>query len=237
MKFNFKTFIILLALACFIVTFMVCPFFTITKININGNEDFPDEKVLSTIGLTENSKNIFAFNTLKAKKELLQSAYVKDVQFKRELPSTLNINITERSIKGYVPYMDSYLYIDDEGRVLDCQKSFTKVLPVVKGLDFSTFTLGEKLATDNENAFEIVVELSRLMSSNDILDAVVRVDVSNTDEIHLYVRNVNVVFGTFDEAPWKISALNEILQKIDPSIPGTLDISNPEVDPRFEYLT
>ena len=71
------------------------------------------------------------------------------------------ISLTERKVRAYVPYMGSYLYIDEFGRVLEINSQMSSALPVVTGLKFDTFMLGEKINAENNeisvalNAFEV----------------------------------------------------------------------------------
>ena len=41
------------------------------------------------------------------------------VSIHRKLPSTITVNIKEYKLRAYVPYMGSYLYINDYGRILE----------------------------------------------------------------------------------------------------------------------
>ena len=104
-----------------------------------------------------------------------------------------------------MPYMGSYLYINDYGRILDTQKTFKKQLPVVEGLKFNQFTLGEVLQVDNPSAFDTVVQLSKLFEKDQLLNTIVRVDVSDENDIHFYVGKIDVEFGSFDDANKKIA--------------------------------
>jgi len=216
---------------------MICPVFYISNINITGLENLKKEQIIKDIELDNNTTNIFAFNSIKSKNILEKSPYIQNIKITKKLPDTINIDITERKIRGYVPYMNSYLYISDEGRVIDVQTSYEKQLPVVVGLNFSNFTLGEILSVDNKEAFDVVVELSKLMTKYKILEQVIKVDVLKPKDLHLYVNNIDVLFGTFDDLNWKISTLNEIIKKIPVEDKGFLDISDSNKIPRFTYLT
>ena len=58
------------------------------------------------------------------------------------------------------------------------------------------------------------------------------------NDIHLFINNVNVSFGSFSDLNKKISLLNEIIKHIPQEDKGFLHLENPsEVPPRFEFLT
>ena len=56
--------------------------------------------------------------------------------------------------------MGSYLYIDEEGRVLEVAGSCRDALPLVKGLKFDSFTEGEILPVQNTDALVVILEMS-----------------------------------------------------------------------------
>lgn len=218
------------------ISLMFMPFFNITNIEVTGNKALTEQDIITTVGL-DNETNLMAFNPFSAKKSLKSNPYVNDVTFTKSFPRTLKINLDEHKVRGYVPYMGNYLYINDNGLILDIQPTFTEQLPVVIGLDFSDFTLGKVLKVNNTETFTSVVELSKLFTKYEMLGDIIRVDVSEPDNIHLYVDKVDVIFGDFTDSNQKILTLNEILPKLDTATPGILDISDINTNPTFEFLT
>jgi cell division septal protein FtsQ len=235
LSFSIWTFI---TLALVFVALCFFPYFNIANIEVNGIESLSEEQVTQMCGL-DKSCNLFAFNTVKAKNKLMENHYVKDVSFKKSLPQTLVINVTEYKVRGYIPYMNSYLYIDEEGRVLDSRRDMISQLPIVTGLSFDGFTLGEVLETDNPGTYAAVEELSKLFAKYELLGDVIKVDVSDTDNIHLYVNKLDVKFGDFDDANKKIVTLNEILKQVDTSVAGVLDLTtvNTNSSSTYKYLS
>lgn len=193
-KLFFVAFIGIVALALWL-TFFTLPVFNIKSIEISGNENLSKEQIESMLN-TKVGNNIFAFNKTKALKNIKSNNYVEEVSIHRKLPSTITVNIKEYKLRAYVPYMGSYLYINDYGRILDTQKTFKKQLPVVEGLKFNQFTLGEVLQVDNPSAFDTVVQLSKLFEKDQLLNTIVQVDVSDENDIHFYVGKIDVEFGS-----------------------------------------
>ncbi len=224
----------IVTLAIVFVALCFFPYFSIGEVKVNGIDGLSQEQVIKICNL-DKSHNIFAFNTFKAEKALKENPYVKDVSFKKSYPHTLVINIEEYKVRGYIPYMNSYLYIDGEGRVLDSRGDMTKQLPIVTGLDFDGFKVGQVLDTDNPQAYVAVKEMAGLFSSYDMLGKVIKMDVSDTDNIHLYVDKVDVIFGSFEGANDKMATLNAILKDMDTSTAGVLDLTIST--PTFKYLS
>lgn len=213
----------LLALAIIITLFMM-PFFNIKEIRVVGNESLNQDQIKSYLSFTEGD-NIFLFNKSECKDTILDNHYVENVNINRILPSTIEVTISEYKLRGYVPYSGSYLFIDGSGRVLDVQKEISKALPVVEGLKFNNVTVGEILQVDNPSTFETMVHLSKLFEKYELLSDVIRVDMTDVSDIHLYTGSVDINFGSFDDANRKLLMLIEVLKTFDTSVPGTINLT------------
>lgn len=224
-------------IALCVILLMLCPWFNIRQKNVIGNENVSSEEILSQAGLNGDNVNLFAFNRLKAVKNLKNNPYIESVKISKKLPNIINITVNERKIRGYVQYLKQYLYIDDDGLVIDVEDSYKQPRPIVVGLDFDTFTLGEKLPVDDESAFNTIVELSKLMTKQELLETIIKVDVSDTENIKLYVNNMIVYFGDIENGSEKLAELKEIVKKIPKEDKGFLHLENPDESPRFEYMT
>lgn len=233
-----KTFIKIFAVMVIFViiwaVFFKSPYFQINTIQINGLDNLTEEQVKSML-TTNEGNNIFSFSASKCEKRLSKSHYVESVSVSRDLPHTIVIDLNEYKLRGYVPYMGSYLYINENGLILDIQKNITKQLPVILGLNFDSFTAGEILRVDNPSAFSTMVELSRLFDKYQLLTDIIKVDVTNVNDIHLYVNKVDVEFGDMDNANRKILMLIEVLKQLDTNYAGILNLTGDNAT--FEYLT
>ena len=152
----------------------------------------------------------------------------------------MKITIKERKARGYVPYMGSYLYIDEEGRVLEVAGSCRDALPLVKGLKFDSFTEGEILPVQNTDALVVILEISQLMEKYELLDEVVEIDVSKPKDIYAYVNQVQIHLGNMTNGDMKIQYMQQIVKTIPKEDRGILDLSgldNPKANVTFQYLT
>ncbi len=232
------TVIILILIFCMLVfAALVSPVFEIDEIQVIGNSQLSNEEIFSIAGIDKVGGNIFAFNSGTAKKRLSKSNYIKSVRIVKNFPSTIIINIEERKVRGYIPYLGKYLFIDVDGRVIDISDQMPISHPIILGLKFSGFTLGEPLTVTNDYSLSDVVQISKLIDAYDLADMVIKVDVSKPEDIHLYVNQIDVTFGSIDDAYTKIATLNEIVKQLDPQEAGTLDISDITVNPSFKLLT
>ena len=129
---------------------------------------------------------------------------------------------------GYVPYLDSFLYIDMDGMVLSVAKNTTDGIPIIEGLKFDHFSVGGCLETRNADDFKTAARLISLFEKyNPDNRPVYSIDISNLENIHLYTNSMYVTFGTIQNADVKIRTLKEIIAKlrISEGVKGLLDIS------------
>ncbi len=232
----FKIFTLAFVCCILFLLFFYSPIFLITNVVVSGNEKYTKDEVCSKINLKK-SENLFQLNKSYAKKLLMADPYIKNVDIKRKLPDTIIIKVKERKVRGYVPYMGTYLFIDEEGRVLDVQDYFVEMLPVVEGLEFNKFKLGELLEVNNPKSFEVVVKLAQLMLKYELLKDVVKVDVKNDTDIHLHINSVDVMIGDFSDGDEKIRRLVEIIKNIPKEDKGFLDIKDINKPYIFTFLT
>ena len=234
-KLFFVAFIGIVALALWL-TFFTLPVFNIKSIEISGNENLSKEQIESMLN-TKVGNNIFAFNKTKALKNIKSNNYVEEVSIHRKLPSTITVNIKEYKLRAYVPYMGSYLYIDEYGRVLEINSQMSSALPVVYGLKFDTFVLGDKINAENKEAFDIMVTIAQLMNKYELLDIVVKIDVSDVSKVIAYVNNIEVNLGDMSNGDQKIRTMAEVVKNLGPNDRGVLDLSDLSKPIVFKYLT
>ena len=218
------------------VLFMLSPVFTIKNIEITSMDKYSKDELCEMLGIKEGT-NMFLFNRFAASKVLKKDYYVDDYDISYKFPDTVKIDIVERKVRGYVPYMGSYLYIDEFGRVLEINSQMSSALPVVTGLKFDTFMLGEKINAENNEAFDIMVNIAQLMNKYELLDSVVKIDVSDTSKVTAYINNIEVNLGDMSNGDQKIRTMAEVVRNLGPNDRGVLDLSDLSKPIVFKYLT
>lgn len=231
-----KMVLFLLLVMIALASILFSPLFSAKHINVTNLEKYTDTEICQKIGLFPNT-NIILFGKRTAVKKLKLDPYIASAEVSMKLPDTISIKINERKVRGYVPYMGAYLYIDEYGRVLDTQTFFAKSLPIVNGLQFNHFQLGELLQVDNPQSFDVVVTIAQMMTKYGLLDMVVKIDVSNPKNVHAYVNQVDIRLGDIKDCDQKIRIMAEIMKTIPQEDRGTLDLSDITRPIVFQYLT
>lgn len=219
-----------------IVGLLFSPFFETETINLTGCNRYSLGEICDTISF-HTGDNLVLYNQSKAEKLLISDPYIADANISLQLPDTMNITIEERLVRGYVPYMGAYLYIDMEGRVLETQSTYSDALPVVTGLKFTSFQLGELLPVENAEALTVMLQISKLIEKYELLDHVLEVDVSDANNIVVFVNGVQVYLGDVERIDQKVRYMAEIIATIPEEDRGSLDLSDLDKPLIFQYLT
>lgn len=233
--------IILIIAAVIILIFIflyAIPLLKINNVTIVGNSFLTREDILKECGIQLNTTNMLHINYFTLPKRVENyNPYINTLKIYPISYDTIKIEIKENKPRGYVPYMNNYLCINEEGRVLDITKEPTGSLPIVSGLKFDNISRGEILNISNPNVFYILVEISKLMEKYEMEYNDLTVNISDPENLHIYVNNIDVILGNTDNINQKISTLTEVLKEIDENDKGFLYLDNLDYEIRFQYLT
>jgi cell division septal protein FtsQ len=213
------------------------PYFNIEEIYIQGNSRISQEEILSRLQVSEGS-HLLLFNTRAARKRVLENTYIGEVEFERILPGRLRVVVTERRLTAFVENAGGYLFLDDNGRVLDIRDYITDSLPMLEGLRFTRFQRGEILEVPDPAAFSVIVQYAQLLNRHELIDRVSHVNVSDAANIRIHIEKIEFNVGGVSDADYKIRWIAAILDDL-PNVglmPGFVDLRERKTDIVFEIL-
>ena len=228
MRGRFKYVVLLFIICIFMAFFLSSSFFQIKFIAVNGNNNVTREEIIKLSSIYY-GENIFRINKRNSMKSIFQNPYVKMIKIKRVLPSRVIIEIIEREIMAYVPYVGSYLNIDEEGMILEINPAIKHLdLPVVKGLKFETFKVGELLNIENEEQFSTTTMLIKEIKNAGMLELVSEIDISDLSNIRLKIKEgIKANLGGADNMDYKISFARSIIEDVrKKNLKGTIEMSH-----------
>jgi cell division protein FtsQ len=244
--------VVLILLIVTIVLIGRSSLFNIAGIEIKGSMHYSNENIIGatdivvgkngfeTIG--KSLKNIFTFRYFEAEKGILENhPYIKDAFVKYAIPGKIKITILERYPYILIPYMGTNLLMDREGYILDnAIDSSENNLPIVKGLSFLPYKVGQALIVKRKGDIETINEIVDKINNDDknsefkvnsILDYI---DISDSSNIRLFIDSrITVNLGDLQNLDYRIKFLREVLlnhTKKDDK--GTLDFTTGE-NPNF----
>ncbi len=156
----------------------------------------------------------------KAKKQL---PFLEELKIEKIFPNQAIIIVTERIPVAYLNFTGRYLLINKEGIVLDEQQERYLALPVIEGIKVENFVLGENIAILDDEKMLVMEIILKELEKYDMIEDIATINISNLDEIHLYIKKLDVIMGNIDDFGRKIAWLSNIYE--DYTI-GILDLSN-----------
>ncbi len=187
-------------------------YFNVKSINVNGLIKLKAENVIGFSGI-EKGQNIITVKKSKMRESLLKHPYIKDVYIEKDLPDSMDINIIERMEFFCVPYMGSYVIIDEEGMALRVENDITNLdRPILTGIDLDGFKIGKKIYMKDEDVLQRLLNLLNACLGSDILENISEINIDEESRIRLYTyRGIVVLVGEGENLGYKIPILKEIL--------------------------
>lgn len=198
-----------------VVILLLCsPIFDIRNIEVSGNLKISKEKIINFSGL-ELHTNIFKFNKGLVRGKIKQNAYIENVEVTRKLPSTVQIEIEEREAKYMLQFADSYVYINNQGYMLEISNEKLDI-PILIGFttDLSNIKAGNRINVADLNKMNMVIKIYEAAKSNGLGDLITKIDISNEKNytIILEKEGKTVYLGDCSELNTRILYLKSILE-------------------------
>lgn len=197
--------------------------FQVRKIKVEGNQFSSDQEIQEWLLEDEMSTNSaylmwkFHFSDY----GLLPT--MKSADMKMINPWTLQVDITEKTLVGYIEQGEECVYFDEEGRVLAKTTEWWDGVPKVEGLEIEEVTLYEELPLDKKDkkALKKLIEISEMLTKYELTAS--RLELIEGD-VNLYFGNKCVIIGN-DNIENRIAQIPPIMEKLGDQ-KGTLHLEN-----------
>ena len=180
-----KSILVLLIFIAIFIYFITSPIFNVNSIEINDNKFLSSDTYIS-LSKIELNKNIYKITKKQIKDNIKENAYVEDVIINRVLPNKIVINVQEREPKYMIEYMGSYMYIDNQGNMLDLNTKKLD-LPILLGISTENINVGEKLNQIDIEKIDIVSKILEVAKSYQINEEIDKIVISNSNNYTLYL--------------------------------------------------
>lgn len=182
-----KFFMIVMALIILFVFLFVSGIFELSEIIVENNHTISTEQIIR-FSEVEKGTNIFAISKKEVIKKLKEHAYINEVKIKKVLPNKLKIIVDERKVKYALQLASSYVYINEQGYVLEISNTLPKV-PLIVGLttDLSNVKENDRLTNEDLKKLNTVMKIMQIATNNDLADLITKLDVSNEKDYLIYL--------------------------------------------------
>lgn len=205
----------ILLIGVVIVFLLAAPVFNITKIEVDGNKSVSKENIINLSGLKK-GENIFKLGS-KVNEKIKENKYIEKVNVKRVFPNTVKIMVQEREIKYQINLINSYVYIDKNGYILE-NSSLKKEVPTIVGLKITENELINKRRLESED-LEKLGKINKIIESGKSinLDKIITEVNCSQNEYVLYLesKNKKIYIGDTVNLINKMLYIQKILEKED----------------------
>lgn len=197
--------------------------YAVRHVIVEGNKHYSAQEIQAMV-LTGYLGDNSLYLTAKYKnKEITDIPFIASMDVVIVSNDTIKINVYEKALAGYVEYLGRYMYFDNDGMVVEASKVTTQGIPQVTGLSFDHVVLYEKLPVENEEIFQNILTITKLLNKYDVICDKIRFD--DAYNVTLGYGNVKINVGKLENLDEKIMQLPYILPSLEGES-GTLDMQN-----------
>lgn len=209
-----------LILAAAVFVFGLC---RVKEIEVEGNSRYGDSEIEELVMRDKYCKNSLYLCWKYRFSETEAIPFVDEIEASFVSPSRVRLRVYEKSLVGYVDYMDTKMYFDRDGIVVESSSEATEGIPEIRGLHFSGVALYEKLPVDDPAVFKTILNLTQLLKKYEIEPDYISFD--REGEASLRYGDAKIALGADENLEGKVAQLPSIMPKLD-GLSGTLHMEN-----------
>lgn len=204
----------LVAIVCIVV------FFGLKKVEIRGNSRYTEKQILDACGFSP-SDNLLGVDLKKAEKAIIKKyPYISKVTFKRVLPSTLIINVTEDAPSYCAEIYGDYFLLSEDLRIISKHDIYEDIqvldMPVIylKLPQVERAVQGERIVFDKDSNYDHIIEFLLQLKEQEIYNRTDCIDASDRYHLVLYTdgSKYKVDIGTIDNLDTKIKFVKKVIE-------------------------
>ena len=189
---------------------------TIRTVYVEGNVHYTQEEIRNMVMDGPFGNNSLYLSFKYKNRSIHGIPFLDEMDVKVLTPDTIKITVYEKALAGYVKYMDTYIYFDKDGYVVESSSMRTVGIPQVTGLKFDYAVLGQPLPVEEseKEIFGTILELTKLLNKYEL--SADRIYFHSNSQITIYFGDAKVALG--DERLYledKLMCLPKMLPKLE----------------------
>lgn len=208
--------------------------YTVSTVYVEGNVHYTEDEIKDIVMsgfLGDNS----LYLSLKYRNKGIEGVpFVDTMDVKVLAPDTIKISVYEKVLTGYVRFMDTYMYFDKDGYVVESSSIRTAGVPQVTGLKFDHVVIGQALPVEDKDIFNKILNVTKLLNKYELKAD--KLYFNRAGEVTVYFGEVKVALGSESLAMEdKLMLLPELLPSLEGK-KGTLQMNTQsEGDGRYTF--
>jgi len=237
------------ALTALIAVVCIVVFFGLKKVEIRGNSRYTEKQILDACGFSP-SDNLFGVDLKKAERNIIKKyPYISKVTFKRVLPSTLIVSVTEDAPSYCAEIYGDYFLLSEDLRIISKHDIYEDIevldMPVIylKLPQVERAVQGERIVFDKNSNYDHLIEFLSELREQEIYDRTDCIDATDRYHIALYTDGgkYKIVVGTLDNLDTKLKFVKNVIATYDPYAIVSINVEKVNqivarvMDEQFEY--
>lgn len=218
--------------AAILASLLFIPFFNISSVSCSGTSVLTEDAVIDASGVALGI-NIFRISVHRIEENVEESLpYVSDVTVHRSFPSSVRLQVTERTPVAYVQNGASYLVIDGEGIALESTESLDTrgVLPLIPELRLDSkkpIELGKRIAVEDNYRLKELLSCINLIAQKPSLNGrVTKILINDLMQYELTVEDrVLAMIPVDSDIDYQLDFMLAALAQQPPTIEGEIDLT------------
>lgn len=136
-----------------------------------------------------------------------------DVELKDK--NSVKIYVYDKKVIGCVQHMNSYEYFDREGTIVESSSFKIGDIPLIKGIEFTSLTMGKKLEAGTMDIYDEILNVLQLLEKNGLEAEWISYDAARA--ITLQIGKDKVDIGKGKNCDYKINNLKNMLTALHDS--------------------
>lgn len=171
--------------------------YTIHTVYVEGNVHYTEEEIKEIVMAGPLGDNSLYLSMKYENRGIEGIPFVDMMNVSILAPDTIRITVYEKAVIGYIQYLDTYMYFDKDGYVVECSSVRTVGIPQITGLVFDHMVVGEALPVENPEVFGNILNVTKLLNKYTLLSDKIYFHASG--EVTLYFGNIKVALGNEPE--------------------------------------
>ena len=227
-RFAFLYKLLAFVVICTAIALALTLFFRIRTIDVSGNSRYDRDAIIQAAQVKEGD-NLFLLNKYDAASRIRKALpYVETVQFRRLLPDTLSIVVTECQSPAAVLQDGQAYLLCDKGLVVDqLSASAAQKMTQIRGLTLVDPAVGSEAVAGEgqELALEQLLKLMQALDERGLAEQVQSIDLTDPSQLRLrYLDRFDVCFPRDADYDYKLDYLLAVVEKLEINEKGTINM-------------
>lgn len=187
--------------------------YSIKNVYVEGNVHYTEDEIKDIVMEGALGNNSLYLSMKYSNKGVENIPFVDVMDVVVVSPDTIKIVVYEKALAGYIEFMDSYMYFDRDGYMVETSNVKTLGVPQIAGLQFEHVMLGEKIPLEDDSVFESIMNITNLLDKYELL--VDKIYFQADMDIILYFEDVRVNLGKGNSLEEKLMVLPTFLGNLE----------------------